>query len=496
MEAMTIAVGSNRTGTIFRPQRTTQLWFSEDSNNYLPVVGISPMGEMRTPGMMSRGTMYHMHFLHVDTQLTFVREAMQAAGSGTHSLTPPDIEDIYWWPMSGTGQLVDFDAEYFGVAEMLALIELLRAPGGQGHTSYIPSEEDLIAWLDSFTDNVLARYSRSVRHHFTYVPEIVTQRVRDLTYEVVRGRYTEYDRVMAIRDYLLLFPYTFNPPVVPYGVCFVDHFLFYAQRGYCTYFASAMAIMARIAGIPSRYVEGFVVPPHATTTEAVTITNRMAHAWAEVYLQGFGWVKIEATPTYAMMPLDIIPPPMPGLSLHDFEEEDWLEILRQMMEEQDNPGVPIAPVAITPVQAEEEPQSRSFLWLIVPALLLVYIGVRVTIKWRFRVRLRRIKSLPPNAQACAYFPLIMGMAARHCRRPLLPGETWHEYGKHMGRRFAFVSDSVFLRDIIKLYYRARYGAAEISDVQRNIMQASFYEMLDFSRRMSMPRLRRFFSMRS
>ena len=74
----------------------------------------------------------------------------------------------------------------------------------------------------------------------------------------------------------------------------VSYFVLEAPEGYCVYFASAMAVMARIAGLPARYVEGYLAVPDENG-ECV-VTGRSAHAWAEVYFKGFGWVVFDATP--------------------------------------------------------------------------------------------------------------------------------------------------------------------------------------------------------
>lgn len=68
-------------------------------------------------------------------------------------------------------------------------------------------------------------------------------------------------------------------------------------KGYCTFFATAVTVMARQAGIPARYVEGFLVPatePGKKTRQ--TLTGERAHAWAELWLEGIGWIPVDATP--------------------------------------------------------------------------------------------------------------------------------------------------------------------------------------------------------
>lgn len=115
------------------------------------------------------------------------------------------------------------------------------------------------------------------------------------TYDIISGAETPYQRAEAICDWLKLRgQYTLMPEPVPEGRDMVSYFVLEATEGYCVYFASAMAVMARIAGLPARYVEGYLAEPDENG-ECI-VTGRNAHAWAEVYFKGFGWVVFDATP--------------------------------------------------------------------------------------------------------------------------------------------------------------------------------------------------------
>lgn len=75
---------------------------------------------------------------------------------------------------------------------------------------------------------------------------------------------------------------------------FVQWFLEDSDTGYCVHFASAATVLLQAAGIPARYVTGYMVDVEADTQ--MTVRGEDAHAWAEYWLPGWGWTVLEATP--------------------------------------------------------------------------------------------------------------------------------------------------------------------------------------------------------
>ncbi len=91
---------------------------------------------------------------------------------------------------------------------------------------------------------------------------------------------------------------------LPKGEDFVNHFLKYKQ-GSCSHFATTAVMMCRYAGIPARYVEGYIITPYDSdsdiapgTTITVTVEDTHGHAWVEVYIDGYGWYPMEFTSGY------------------------------------------------------------------------------------------------------------------------------------------------------------------------------------------------------
>lgn len=89
-----------------------------------------------------------------------------------------------------------------------------------------------------------------------------------------------------------------NTPLTPDGEDFVEYFLTESHRGYCMHFASSATLILRAMGIPARYVSGFTADTVAG--RQVDVPDRAAHAWVEIYLDGYGWYPVEVTPDYSL----------------------------------------------------------------------------------------------------------------------------------------------------------------------------------------------------
>ncbi|MCL1862613.1 MAG: transglutaminase-like domain-containing protein, partial [Defluviitaleaceae bacterium] len=508
MDTITVTQGQNRTGTVFLPPRATALRFAETSFDYAPYVQVLPSGDMQTPDFMSRGAGYHVRFLNVDTQISFIEyilhgtnEGVYVSRTGRRPLLPSmggrsAQLPILVMPMPnlairdfGTiadarhmvtvyatrvrpGRHVEPLSQTPGIEGFIELIDMYF----DGSIHYVYDSQGFMRLLDTFSTEILAEYSRQVREHFMQVPDITPQRVFDITRDIVYGLDNDFARVTAIRDFLLQFPYTLSPVAVPRGVCFVDFFLFEGQEGYCTYFASAMAVMARIAGVPSRYVEGFVTPPPVALGEPVAITNRMAHAWVEVYLEGFGWKTIEATPTYALL---MSPAPLPAqvMTGSSWTDADFMDRMYDIMSDWEIEQEQIFFRPYIPTTAEEipEPESQSIIPIILVGavfsiLLIAFLAMRL------RINNNKLINQPPREQVLIYFHALIDIITYYTK-PLTPSETEKAYAAHMGKRFAFRSDTVFLHDIIALYYKAKYSPAEITQDEAALMKEAHEDML-------------------
>ncbi len=135
----------------------------------------------------------------------------------------------------------------------------------------------------------------AVRQAYLQLPASVEPRVYQLAQQLTQSEKNDFDKAAALCAYLQSsFPYTMNQRVPPLTRDFVSWFLFDEQQGYCTSFASSLCVLARCAGLPARYIEGYAAIPDSDGIARVT--QQYAHAWSEIYFPGFGWLTFDPTP--------------------------------------------------------------------------------------------------------------------------------------------------------------------------------------------------------
>lgn len=134
------------------------------------------------------------------------------------------------------------------------------------------------------------------------VPKDVPKTITDITHEVTKQASTPVLKAAAIQSYLASprnFGYsTTAPPGNGFEV--LTNFLTKDKMGYCVHFASAMALMARIEGIPSRVSVGFL--PGEKVGDHYEVRASNMHAWPELYFAEYGWVRFEPTSRVASAP--------------------------------------------------------------------------------------------------------------------------------------------------------------------------------------------------
>lgn len=150
-------------------------------------------------------------------------------------------------------------------------------------------------------DPVLSSWRRQTE---LKLPEESNQKTRDFA-EKIRGDFkTDSEFVDAVLAHFREqeFFYTLQPPVL--GDDSIDEFLFETRKGFCEHYASSFVFMMRAAGVPARVVAGYQGGEINPLNNSVIVHQFDAHAWAEVWLEGSGWIRVD--PTAAVSPDRII----------------------------------------------------------------------------------------------------------------------------------------------------------------------------------------------
>jgi transglutaminase-like putative cysteine protease len=133
------------------------------------------------------------------------------------------------------------------------------------------------------------------RAAYLQMPERDFGQMKELVKTLSSGRNSE-ETVTAILRFLRDGEYRYSLSDLPLSENPLEGFLFVHKYGNCEYFASAMAVMLRIAGIPSRVVGGYRGGYYNDAGEYYLVPQKNAHVWVEVYLEDKGWLRMDPTP--------------------------------------------------------------------------------------------------------------------------------------------------------------------------------------------------------
>jgi len=151
-----------------------------------------------------------------------------------------------------------------------------------------------------------SHYNVFVYENYTSVPDgLVTLFEKELGYngEEEEDHINYYSAIQKIRVYLeSRMTYSDHVQELPENEDFIEYFIEESRIGNPVHYATTAAMMFRYLGIPSRYVEGYVITPDdvdaAAEGKAVEVPGTNGHAWVEIYIDGTGWVPVEMTPEY------------------------------------------------------------------------------------------------------------------------------------------------------------------------------------------------------
>ncbi len=309
--------------------------------------------------------------------------------------------------------------------------------------------------------NALYNRAQTIESLYTRVCDNIPQRVIDLALEITKDCDNDYQKVVAIESYLRKnYTYTLNPSRVPPDRDFVDYFLFDEGKGYCTYYATSMVILTRLNGIPARYVEGYILPEQPVATGLYTVTNQQAHAWVEVYFEGFGWLTFEPTSLYADVMNYRAILPSGGTSDYYFFMDNYME---QYAQGGNRTGLgPIQPIQVEKKDFMDYVQYGVMVFGVIAAALYLINLTAELIGLIIISRLKRKNKVLKLYKMMLKWLAIVGYTVKD-------GETAIEFGRRMDTRFILEADS--FENISKTFSQVRYGNLDVEPERLKAMQA-------------------------
>ena len=318
---------------------------------------------------------------------------------------------------------------------------------------------------------------------YTSLPDSIPERVYNLAYKLTKDYSTKYEKSKAIESYLVQnYPYTLSPEQRPKDMDFVDHFLFESREGYCTYYASAMVVLARCVNIPARYVEGYVMPRAPRSGNIYDVTNQQAHAWVEVYFNNIGWITFEPTSPFnsAFYESSDFTGVFDPDFLNDPEMQDYIDTLpaRPSPEPTAIPTVettpePNLPSDDNPTPSQDEKVKINTTLITILLVLFIIISYFIVIIIRRKMRIKKYLKLSPKESIISfykYFIQLFQYAGYHVN----PGETPFMFSKKIDMHFSF-SPITFSR-VTDLFVLSKYSKNKLNEKDKETA-FDFYNIL-------------------
>lgn len=320
-------------------------------------------------------------------------------------------------------------------------------------------------------------YPGWVLDRYLQLPDDIPSRVTELARELTRDAESPYEKAVAIRDYLRTFDYAVDIEAPPHVADAVDYFLFEMQRGYCQYFASAMTVLLRASGVPSRMVAGYgpgeVVEESWSKQSDMyrfdeaqasqnTFIVRNSHAWSEVFFPEYGWILFEPTPDYPLITRGT-PVVMPSPDGQDDAggHPDGSGDAGSLPRDAEQIGPPSGDLEPDEEYASRDTDSarQATPWQVRMLIILLGLamgGLVVWVLWR-----RLLGRLTEPRVAYARTGYLAALSQIGPQESLTP----YEYGRRLRGALPYLSEA--LDRMVAIYVRTCYSSRDLSDEDRS-----------------------------
>lgn len=163
-----------------------------------------------------------------------------------------------------------------------------------------PDYDDDTIYVNSLCNNVNLVIDNNYKYFDEWLDYGDSEKIRGLAEQITKGDKNDYEKAKSLEGYFYLNDYIYDLNYAKGRSENVESFLFNTKRGVCYEYATAMVLLARAAGIPARYCEGFNMTERYDSERYGTnfvITSMASHGFPELYIKGYGWVSFEPTVT-------------------------------------------------------------------------------------------------------------------------------------------------------------------------------------------------------
>jgi len=303
-----------------------------------------------------------------------------------------------------------------------------------------------------YPDWVVARYLQ--------LPDSLPARVGEEAARITAGASSPYDQAITLEEYLRDLPFDPTVATPPPGSDAVDFLLFELHRGYFDYQATALAVMLRTLGVPSRVAVGYVLDPTDANGSVYTVRKDDAYSWVEVFFPDYGWVAFNPTrnrPAGGAGGIGTFIPDSSGDSLTPDELADILA----------DPGAPFPDIADALVEPPTiADPGRTIPWLVVlsaAAAMAVVAALAFAgrIAWNWNLGgLDQTSSRWEKTQKLAGYA---GFPSRHYETPA-------EWAARLGSGIEMEPEATALRHA---YETSRYGGPDGTATDEETTESSY-----------------------
>ncbi len=167
-----------------------------------------------------------------------------------------------------------------------------RNPDGTFEMLYL-SRKRMAYEADSVYEGLLPVEGTIKRDFYLRLPADLPAKIKLLADGISKNSRRDLDKLENLEKFFRNGGYRYSLQGLPTGNDALEQFIFDKKQGHCEFFASAFAVLLRASGVPVRLVGGYLGGDYNELGGYYLVTEKMAHVWVEVFIEGKGWLRLD-----------------------------------------------------------------------------------------------------------------------------------------------------------------------------------------------------------